>query len=120
MKGNFGVFVCERRKNAGITLRALAAQIGIAPAYMSDIEKGRRYPPNKEKLYQIAQILELTKDETNKMFDLAGEERENTVSPDLSEYIMNNECVRVALRLARDTNVGDDKWQKLIDMMESQ
>lgn len=45
-------------------------------------------------------------------------QRRTPVSPDLPEYIMGNEQVRVALRMARDTDAGDDLWQKMIEMME--
>ena len=54
------------------------------------------------------------------MFDLAAGEKENTVSPDLPEYIMGNEYVRVALRMARDNNASSEVWQKVIEMMEEQ
>ena len=54
------------------------------------------------------------------MFDLAAGEKENTVSPDLPEYIMGNEQVRVALRMARDNNASSEVWQKVIEMMEEQ
>lgn len=98
----------------------MAAELGIVPAYMSDIEKGNRYPPDKDKLYELARILCLSEEETNTMFDLAAGEKENTVSPDLPEYIMGNEHVRVALRMARDNNASSEVWQKVIEMMEEQ
>ena len=118
MKGDFGKFIEKKRKSLGITLRGLAAEIGIVPAFMSDIEKGHRFPPNKEKLYQLASVLKLSEEETNTMFDLAAGERDNTVSPDLPEYIMSNDKVRAALRLARDSENSDAIWQKVIDMLE--
>lgn len=118
MKGDFGKFIEQKRKSLGITMRGLAAEIGIVPAFMSDIEKGHRYPPNKEKLYQLASVLRLSEEETNTMFDLAAGERDNTVSPDLPEYIMSNDKVRAALRLARDSENSDAIWQKVIDMLE--
>ncbi|WP_405378207.1 helix-turn-helix domain-containing protein [Phascolarctobacterium sp.] len=118
MTGKFGKFIEARRKALGITLRGLAAELSIAPAFMSDIEKGNRYPPNKEKLYMMASALKLSEEDTNKMFDLAAGERENTVSPDLPEYIMSNDKIRAALRLARDTENSDAVWQKVIDMLE--
>ena len=85
---------------------------------MSDIEKGHRYPPKKETLDKIAVALNLSEEERNIMFDLAAGEKENTVSPDLPDYIMSNDKVRVALRLARDNNTSDSTWQKVIDMLE--
>lgn len=120
MNGQFGKFIEQKRKALGMTLRGLAAELGIAPAFMSDIEKGHRYPPSREKLYEMARILHLSEDDTNTMFDLAAGERENTVSPDLPEYIMGNETVRTALRLARDSDTSDAVWQKVIDLLENE
>ena len=91
MNGKFGEFIAEKRKSRGLTLRGLAAELGIVPAYMSDIEKGHRYPPDKDKLYELSRILCLSEDETNTMFDLAAGEKENTVSPDLPEAM--SKCV---------------------------
>ncbi|WP_207640945.1 hypothetical protein [Clostridium lundense] len=45
-------------------------------------------------------------DEKHKMFDLAGEGK-NTISLDLTEYIMVSPIVRVVLRKAKD--VADDE-----------
>lgn len=120
MNGKFGEFISEKRKAKGITLRGLAAEIGIAPAFMSDIEKGHRYPPKKETLDKIVHALNLNEEDINKMFDLAAEEKDNTVSPDLPEYIMNNDKVRVALRLARDSDASDKTRQKVIELLEKE
>ena len=68
----------------------------------------------------MALFLELSEDEKNRMYDLAAGEKENTVSPDLPEYIMGTEKARVALRMARDNNVPEATWQKIIDMLEAE
>ena len=115
-KKSFGKFVEEKRKSQGITLRGLAGMLEISPAYMSDIEKGRRYPPEKH-LEEIAKILKLSEDEKNKMLDLAALEKENTVPTDLSEYIMKKDIVRVALRKARDVNASDEQWEEVIKIL---
>lgn len=120
MTGNFGKFIEQKRKALGITLRGLASDLSIAPAFMSDIEKGHRYPPNRDKLYEMARLLHLNEEDTNTMFDLAAEEKENTVSPDLPEYIMNNDKARAALRMARDKNASEATWQKVIEMLEQE
>ena len=54
------------------------------------------------------------------MFDLAARERDNSVSPDLPEYIMSNDNVRVALRMARDKGSSEKVWQKVIDLLEQE
>ena len=60
MNEKFGQFVRNKREEKKINLRKLAEILDIAPAYMSDMEKARRYPPDKEKLAKIAEVLELT------------------------------------------------------------
>lgn len=120
MQGEFGEFIKQRRKSQGITLRGMAEGLDIAPAFMCDIEKGHRYPPNKEKLYEMARILQLNEEETNMMFDLAARERENYVSQDISGYIMSNDKARVALRLAHNNNTSDKTWQRIIEILENE
>lgn len=120
MDGNnaFGEFVREKRLAANINLRKLAEILDIAPAYMSDIENGHRYPPEKEKIYKIAKTLHLTPDETDKLFDLAAGNKKNSVSPDIADYIMEQDKSRVALRIARDTGAGEKEWEKIISILE--
>lgn len=118
MDEQFGKFVRAKREEKGMNLRKLAERLEIAPAYMSDMEKARRYPPDKEKLYKIAEILDFTKEETDTMFDLAALAKDNTISPDLPKYIMEHEQVRVALRKARDLDMDDEEWMKVIEMIE--
>ncbi len=118
--GEFGLFIEKKRKALNKTLRGLASELEIAPAYMSDIEKGHRYPPDKDKLAKLAEILKLTENEKNKMYDLAAGEKENAVSPDLPEYIMNTEKARVALRMARDNGMENATWQKVIDLLKKE
>ncbi|NLI53275.1 MAG: helix-turn-helix transcriptional regulator [Clostridiales bacterium] len=119
MDTRFGEYVKAKRLEKDVNLRKLAEILGIVPAYMSDIEKGRRYPPDREKIYKIAEALSLTEDETNEMFDLAAHAKENSISPDLPEYIMGTEKARVALRMARDINASDEDWLKIIEMLEA-
>ena len=118
MDEKFGKFVRNKREEKKINLRKLAEILEIAPAYMGDMEKARRYPPDKEKLAKIAEALELTEDEANTMYDYAALAKDNSVSPDLPEYIMETDNVRVALRKARDLGMGDKDWMDVIKMLE--
>jgi len=114
----FGKFIEERRKALGFSLRGFAAELEIAPAYMSDIEKGRRYPPDK-KLDEIAHLLNLHGDDKSHMLDLAAMAKTKTVSADLPEYIMEKDLARVALRKARDVKLSDDGWREVIGLINS-
>ena len=120
MNGDFGRFIEQKRKAASKTLRGFAAELDIAPAYMSDIEKGHRYPPDKDKLELMATLLHLSEEDKHYMYDLAAGEKDNSVSPDLPEYIMGTEKARVALRMARDNGASDATWQKVIELLEKE
>ena len=114
----FGEFIKGKRTEKGINLRKLAELVNIAPAYLSDIEKGNRNSPSLEKMEKIAEVLELTSEEIITMKDLAASDRPNSVAPDISEYVTNNESVRVALRKARELNLSNQDWIKIIEEME--
>lgn len=119
MVGEFGAFIAQKRIEKDVKLKPMAEKLGVSVTYLSDIIKGRRNPPEKEGLEILATCLELSAEERDKMFDLAGRER-NQVSPDLPEYIMDESIpsARVALRRARNANLGDDFWKevnKIID-----
>lgn len=126
MENRFGKYVEAKRKERGINLRKFAELIdNMAPAYLSDIEKGNRYPPDKEKIAKMAEVLILTPQETAELYDLAAfdrasveKEKSSAVSPDLPEYIMSSEKLRVALRMARDAGADDNDWIKVIEMLE--
>lgn len=116
----FGSYVREKRLEKGVNLRTMARILDIAPAYMCDIENDHRYPPEKEKIKMIAESLCLNRQETDFLFDLAGETRKNSISPDLSEYIMSKTSVRVALRLARDNGLDNEEWEHIVRIIENE
>lgn len=115
----FGEFIATRRKERGITLRGFAEKLDIAPAYLSDIEKGRRYAP-AHKLDAIARLLVLTTAEREQLFDLAARTRDDQVSSDLSGYIMETDMARVALRRARDAGLSPDGWEKVLRVISEE
>lgn len=114
---SFGEFIASKREEKKITLREMARLLKITPPYLSDIEKDRRNSPEREKLDEIAAILSLSDDECRYMYDLAGKKRK-TVSPDLPDYIMDRDYVRVALRTAMDLGAGEDEWMKFVEELK--
>ena len=113
----FGEFLVAKRKEREIPALQVAEALGISPSYYSDIEKGRRNPPpERESLAKITQILRLQGDDLALFYDLAGKARDEA-PPDLPDYINENQVVRVALRLAKDTGSNED-WQRFIDDLE--
>ena len=113
----FGEFLQRKREESKITLRKLAEKLNFSAPFLSDVEKGRRNPPDLTKLEQIADILNLSLTDKQIMFDLAGKKRES-VAPDLPDYIMNRGYVAAALRTARDLDAGEEDWQRFVDELQ--
>ena len=114
---NFGEFLQRKREEKQITLRKMADKLGFSAPFLSDVEKGRRNPPELSKLEQISEILGLTTEDERAMYDLAGQKRE-TIAPDLPEYIMNRDYVAAALRTARDLDAGEEEWMRFVRELE--
>ena len=114
---NFGEFLQKKREAKQITLRKMAEMLKMSAPYLSDIEKGRRNPPEMDKLDQIAQMLLLSDEERTVMLDLAGKMR-NTVAPDLPEYIMERDYVSAALRTARDLDASEADWLRFVEELK--
>ena len=114
MAGEFGSFIAQMRIEKDVKLKPIAQELGVSVTYLSDIIKGRRNPPDIDGLEALAKVLNLSAEEREKMLDLAGRERKQ-VSPDLPEYIMDEDLpsARVALRRAKDQGLGDDFWQEV-------
>lgn len=115
MEQTFGSFLREKRMARGLTLRGMAAKLDLSPVYMSNIENDRRAAPSQEYLERMALLLQLDKPEREWMLDLAAKSKQNRVSADLPDYIMDREIVRAALRTAREADATDQEWQDFID-----
>jgi len=112
----FGAYVKARREALGRSVRGLAAELGMTPAYLSDIEKGNRSAPAEEFLEKMVEKLNITEASIDCFYDLAGKSRKDNF-PDLTPYIGEKQIARVALRKARDLNIPDSKWQEFIDSL---
>lgn len=112
MSLDFGEFLVQKRLQSGIPAKWLAEALGISQVYMCDIEKGRRRI-SEALLPRLAELLLLSEEERYEMYDLAAKAK-NTVSADLSDYIMKNDIVRKLLRTAQKNGVSDEMWQKFI------
>lgn len=112
----FGNYVKEKRQKLGITLRAFADYLEIAPSYVSDIEKGKRNAPTQDILEKMSRVLKLNDEDKDTLFDLAAKSK-NEIAQDLTIYVTENQKVRVALRRAKELNFGDEEWVKIIEQM---
>ena len=115
MNQTFGSFVRQKRMEQGLSLRGLAARLGLSPVYMSNIETGRKPAPARENLDKLTLELHLSKEEQELLLDLAARPETMRVSADLPEYIMERDIVRAALRTAKEVDATDEEWQEFID-----
>lgn len=105
----FGEFVTRKRKEKELSIRGMAEMLNLSPAYWSDIEKGRRNPPNINILGEISKIFILSQEEFDEMVDMASEDRDE-IPMDLPEYIKESDLVRIALRKAKNKTEVDGEY----------
>jgi hypothetical protein len=53
----YGRMLCSARRGAGLTLRQVSAEIGIAVSYLHDVESGRRLPLDSRRTIALAKAL---------------------------------------------------------------
>ena len=117
MNKKFGDLVKQYRGNK--TLKELGYEIGITAAYLSDIEKGNRFP-SKRVLDKFIDIFKLDGEEKNIFYDTVAKESPNNyeVSSDIAEYIMENEMLRKFIRVAQKKNVDKLFWNRITKELE--
>ena len=94
---NFGSFLRELRERRKLRQEDLAKAINVSTVYICDIEKGRRNPPDVEKLRVWEKQLGLSDKETACFYDMAGQERKE-MAPDIVEYMSKHPEARDAIR----------------------
>lgn len=59
----FGAKIRHLREQAKKSMKDLANALGVSVVYISDIERGRRNPPQGDKLHKIADFLNISREE---------------------------------------------------------
>jgi transcriptional regulator with XRE-family HTH domain len=104
-----GQQIRDARVAAGLSLRALARQLEVAPSYMNDIENDRRVP-SETVLRRIASELDLDAD---LLLAAAGR-----VGEGAREYIRANPTAGVLFRRMSDADLGEQDVKKLLQQAE--
>ena len=115
---SFGKYLTNLREKKDVTLRELARLIGVSAPFLSDVEKGRKPPLTAERLEKVISALHLSKEEADKLNNLAGKQK-GTIAPDLSPYVMND-YVSNALRTAKDLDAGEKEWLHFVEELKKQ
>lgn len=96
----------EMREAQSLGLRVTADLLGISPAYLSRIERGKERPPRPDLVKRMAQLLG---GDADLLFRLA-----STTDPEIAEYLHEVPNVPEFLRLARSLNLTSEDFDKLI------
>ncbi len=116
---SLGLFITRKRQEQGLSLRKFAGDLGKAPSYICDIEKGKKCPIDKDFLETVAKILDLNVQEKNTLFDLSSKGRKDIAPTDLTEYLKKTPLASVALRSARESKISNEKWKEIINLIKN-
>lgn len=123
----FGEFIKEKRKEKQLTLMEVAEKLKISFTYLSDLEKGRKLPPNstkeerKETLAKFKEALELSEEEYQELIELADKRliEKGHISNDMSQYMAETPMATIAMRRAKDKNITNEEWEKIISQIDT-
>ena len=103
----FGETMREIREAQGMGLRTAAERLGISPAYLSRVERGKERPPRPDLVKRMATLLG---GDPDLLFRLA-----ESTDPDLAEYIHRIPNVPEFLRTAREMELTSEDFDALIE-----
>ena len=113
----FGKYIRQKRLEKHTPALDIARYLGISNPHWCDIEKGRRKPPELEKLEELAKFLKLTNEERATMLDLAGK-YSGQPAEDISQWIMAVPGLSAALRTAKENKLEDgEDWNEMVNEM---
>ena len=115
---NFGKYLNELRKNKDVTLAELAKSLNdMSLSFLSDIERGRRKPLDKDKIEIAAKRLLLTDTEKANLYDLAAQWNDSTPEDvtDAVMYLEQSPFVRLALRKTMTGEFTKEDWENFIN-----
>lgn len=95
----FGRKVRELRDQRGISLRQMATDLEVTPAYLSALEHGHRSPPNWALVQRIIAYFELIWDDADELEEVARNSHPRVV---IDTAGLSPEATRLANRLSRN------------------
>jgi transcriptional regulator with XRE-family HTH domain len=106
-----GQRIREARQGRGLTLRAFAAKIEVAPPFVTDLEADRRRP-SPENLARISDVLDVPLEELEAL--------DPRITPEDKEWVDESPAVSQLLRKLRDVPNRDDVLEKLHKVVEGE
>lgn len=111
----FGARLREIREARGMTLKSMAAAIGVSPAYLSALEHGRRGRPTWDLLQRILGHLNIIWDEAEELERLADLSHPRIV---IDTEGLTPKATELANRLAeRIGSLDEGRLDQMIDLL---
>lgn len=104
---SFGDTVRSLRIAQDLGLRETASKVGISPAYLSRIERGKESPPRPEVVKELARVLAADPDVLYRL--------SSSTDPDIAEYLRDQQEILNLLRYLRDACFTEEDIKRLID-----
>ncbi len=110
MGSTFGETIREMRQAQQLGLRTAADRLGISPAYLSRIERGKERPPKPDLVKRLTTLLG---GDPDRLFRLA-----ESTDPDLADYMHSIPNVPEFLRTAKAMKLTSEDFATLIEEMK--
>lgn len=107
---DFGETIRELRTAQDLGLRETAGIVGISPAYLSRIERGKETPPRPEIIKKLAKLLAADPDT---LFRLS-----SSTDPEITDYFQKNPEVNTLVRFLHQKHFSKQMIMDLIEKAE--
>lgn len=107
----FGETIRDLRVAQDLGLRETAGKVGISPAYLSRIERGKERPPRPEVIKALARALAADPDV---LFRLS-----SSTDPEVVSFLHDQPEVMILLRYLKDAEFTAEEMKQLLQVVES-
>lgn len=108
---SFGEIIRDLRVAQNLGLRETAIKVGISPAYLSRIERGKESPPRPEIIKELAKILAADPDVLFRM--------SSSTDPEVVSFLHDQPEIMNLLRFVKDAHFTSDEMDRLKQAAES-
>ncbi len=105
---SFGETIRDLRVAQDLGLRETAGKVGISPAYLSRIERGKEHPPRPEVIKVLAKVLAADPDV---LFRLS-----SSTDPEVAGFLHDRPEIMNLLRFIKDANFSDEDIKRLLQV----
>jgi transcriptional regulator with XRE-family HTH domain len=109
MPESFGARLRERRRQAGLSQRELAARVGLDFSYISKLENDRLPPPAADTVVEIAAALNTSSEE---LLALTGKLRQ-----EVQETVGTSRAAQEFLQNASLMKLTESEWQHMMSLL---